>query len=129
MQSEEIFPKYILTITPHVENFLEMVAKDYNLPINEMKNRYLYNDEKKFNKTFKKFKSKKPRKVTPYNIFLSDIKTLNDDSQSKNEIWDNIKTDENKILKYNNLSILENKQLLNKNHRNIILSNWINYYI
>lgn len=117
-----------------IETFLEMISKDYKLPEEELKKRYLYDNKKSFNKIIKKFKQKKPRKIHSYNIFLSDNNILSHlkDKQIKNntekaKLWKKIKNNPNQLQKYKNISTLENKGLLEKKYRNNLLSNWEKY--
>lgn len=136
MEQQSFMTNYIVTVSAFAEEFINKVAEDYNVDAEAMKRRYLYSDAKKFNKIMKKHKPKKPRKVTPYNIFLSDKKEIdqilennNTDNQTKinrqkGDLWDSYKDDKNKIEKYNVIASLENKNLLSKNNRRDILKMW-----
>lgn len=138
MNSEQYVTNYLISLSLSAEQFLERVANDYKLPIDELKTRYLYESQKKFNKTMKKYKSKKTRKVTPYNIFLSDKKEINQllndnntDNQTKinkqkGNLWKKYKNNKKIYEKYESISILENKGLLKKEYRRQILSDWKN---
>jgi len=131
-----IFSLYVATISPVVETLIDRIGKDYNLPVSEMKERYLYNDRKAFDKMIKKHKPKKTRKIHPYNVFLSDknvIQMLLDENNTENqteinkekgELWKNYKNDPKIYGKYENITQLENKGLLTKKYRNEILSTW-----
>ena len=138
MDSEKYVTNYLISLSLCAEQFLERVANDYGLPIDELKTRYLYESQKKFNKTIKKYKPKKTRKVTPYNIFLSDKKEIskllkdnNTDNQTKinkqkGDLWEKYKNNQKIYEKYESISILENKGLLKKEYRRTILSDWKN---
>ena len=131
-----IFSLYVATISPVVEAFLERIGKDYNLPVQEMKQRYLYNDRKAFDKMIKKHKPKKTRKIHPYNVFLSDKNVIqmlldenNTDNQTeinkeKGQLWEKYKNDPKIYSKYENITQLENIGLLTKKYRNEVLSSW-----
>lgn len=131
-----IFSLYVATISPVIETLIERIGKDYNLPVLEMKERYLYNDRKAFDKMIKKHKPKKTRKIHPYNVFLSDkivIQMLLDENNTENQteinkekgqLWKKYKHDPKIYEKYENITQLENKGLLTKKYRNDILSTW-----
>ena len=59
-----IFSLYVATVSPAVESLIEKIGKDYDLPIEEMKERYLYNDRKAFDKMIKNINQRKPEKST-----------------------------------------------------------------
>lgn len=136
MDNQNFVTKYIVAVSLCAEEFLERVATDYNLPIDDLKKRYLYQNEKKFNNTIKKLKPKKTRKVTPYNIFLSDkmeinklLKENNTDNQTKinkqkGDLWEQYKNDDKILQKYNTIASLENKGLLTKDYRRKVLETW-----
>lgn len=131
-----ILSLYVATVSPVVENFIEKIAEDYDLPVEEMKQRYLYNNRKAFDKMIKKHKPKKSRKIHPYNVFLSDknvIKMLLTENHTENqtkinkekgELWEKYKQDPKIYGKYEQITKLENKGLLTKKYRNEILSTW-----
>lgn len=131
-----IFSLYVATVSPVVESFIEQIAKDYNLPVQEMKQRYLYNNRKAFDKMIKKHKPKKPRKIHPYNVFLSDknvIEMLLNENNTENQteinkekglLWKKYKSNPKIYKKYENITTLENKGLLTKQYRNEVLSSW-----
>lgn len=126
--------QYLVIISPLTENFIDTIAKDYNLPANELKKRYLYTNKKVFDKTIKKFKPHKTRNVHAYNIFLSDKKVLNtlsDDkskiNREKGELWNELKSKPEIYSKYNNIAMMENLGLLEKTYRQQILQNWSKY--
>lgn len=135
-QTFNIFSLYVATVSPVVESFIEKIAEDYNLPVQEMKQRYLYNDRKAFDKMIKKHKPKKTRKIHPYNVFLSDKNVIqmllnenNTENQTeinkeKGELWEKYKNDPKIYKKYENITMLENKGLLTKQYRNEVLSTW-----
>ena len=116
-----------------------MISKDYNLPVEKVKELYLYDNKSKFDKVMKKFKPKKTRKVHPYNVYLSDksvIKMLleenNTDNQTKinkekGDLWRTYKKDPVILKKYKDISILENKGLVTRNYRTEMLTNWENH--
>ena len=131
-----IFSLYVATVSPAIESLIEKIATDYNLPSQEMKERYLYSDRKAFDKMIKKHKPKKTRKIHPYNVFLSDknviqmlLKENDTENQTeinkeKGELWDKYKKDPKIYNKYESITKLENQGLLTKKYRNEILSSW-----
>lgn len=135
-QTFNFFKMYTVSVFPIMETFLETISKDYNLPLDEMKQRYLYDDKKTFTKMVKKYKTKKSRKITPYNVYLSDkniTQMLLDEKKTtkqteinpeKGELWKKYKKDENIFKKYENISKLENKGLITKDNRNELLTTW-----
>lgn len=136
MEQQSFMTKYIVSVSPFAEEFLKQIAKDYNLSGDLLVKKYLYNNQKKFNNTIKKLKPRKTRKVTPYNIFLSDkheidqiLKDNNTDNQTKinrqkGDLWEILKKNTKKIEKYQVIASLENKNLLSKNNRRDILRLW-----
>jgi hypothetical protein len=140
MEDYSFISKYIVSISPLAETFLEIIAQDYDLPINDMKKRYLYQNKKTYDKILKKHKTKKTRKIHAYNIFLSDknemeklLKKNNTDNQTKinkqkGELWDKYRQDPKIIKKYERIATMENKGLLTKNYRKEILTNYDKYH-
>ena len=133
--SYNVFSSTIANTCLSLEEFLDEIAKDYNLPADEMKARYLYEDKTAFNKMIKKNKKKKNRKVTPYNIFLSDKQTiskLKGDNKKvinteKGLLWNKYKNDKEIYSRYENIAKLENNKLIKKENRDSLLNNWDNY--
>lgn len=134
-----ILSLYVANVSPILEQFIEVVAQDYNLSVDELKKRYLFDNKKSFEKAMKKFKPKKKRKVHPYNVFLSDkevSKMLCEEKNTTNqtkinpekgELWEEYKKNKTIYEKYNSISRLENKGLLLKTHRTELLSSWDDY--
>ena len=130
---------FIVSVSPLAEMLLETIATDYNLPVDELKKRYLYQNKKVYNKILKKHKTKKTRKIHAYNIFLSDKKEIdkllkqnNTENQTeinrqKGELWEKYKDTSEIYNKYDNIAKLENKGLLTKKYRKQILTNYDKY--
>ena len=133
--SFNVFSSTIANTCLSLEEFLDQIAKDYNLPADEMKSKYLYEDRTAFTKMIKKNKKKKNRKVTPYNIFLSDkevISKLKGDNKKeintkKGLLWNKFKEDKDIFGRYESIAQLENNNLIKKENRAPLLNNWDNY--
>ena len=135
----DFMSQYIVSISPFAELFLEIIAKDYNLPIEILKKKYLFHNKRIYHKTLKKFKPKKHRKIHAYNVFLSDkvaienlLKENDTENQTqinkeKGDLWKTYKKNKDVFQKYNYIADLENRGLLTKQYRNEILKNWEKY--